>query len=67
MQRERFAKHATVGTHSAMTPRLLKKHYELDADSLAMLENVMTEHGFSARANNHILKLAHTIADLDSF
>jgi magnesium chelatase family protein len=50
-----------------MTPRLLKKHYELDADSLAMLENVMTEHGFSARANNHILKVAHTIADLDAF
>jgi magnesium chelatase family protein len=28
---ERFAKHAGVHTNSAMTPRLIKKHCELDA------------------------------------
>jgi magnesium chelatase family protein len=64
VQRERFAKHASVRTNSAMTPRLLKKHCELDAGSLSMLEHVMTEHGFSARAHDRILKVARTIADL---
>ena len=33
MQQERFAKHAGVHANSSMTPRLIKKHCELDAEA----------------------------------
>lgn len=65
MQRERFAKSAGVQINSAMTPRLIKKHCELDAASAAQLEHAMGQMNFSARAHDRILKVARTLADLD--
>lgn len=64
MQRERFAKHDGVHTNSSMTPRLLKKHCELDAAASAQLEHAMSQMNFSARAHDRILKVARTLADL---
>lgn len=64
MQRERFAKHNGVHTNSSMTPRLIKKHCELDHASAAQLEQAMSHMNFSARAHDRILKVARTLADL---
>lgn len=64
MQQERYAKHVGVYTNSAMTPRLIKKHCELDAEAAGCLEHAMGEMNFSARAHDRILKVARTLADL---
>ncbi len=64
LQQERFAKHAGVHTNSSMTPRLIKKHCELDAEAAGCLEHAMGEMNFSARAHDRILKVARTLADL---
>ncbi|MFZ4595762.1 MAG: YifB family Mg chelatase-like AAA ATPase [Verrucomicrobiaceae bacterium] len=64
VQAERFAKDKGIHTNSAMTPRLIKKHCELDAEGAHFLEHHMNEMNFSARAHDRILKVARTLADL---
>jgi magnesium chelatase family protein len=64
LQHERFAKQAGVHTNSSMTPRLIKKHCELDNEGAGCLEHAMSEMNFSARAHDRILKVARTLADL---
>ena len=58
------------GTHtfvnSAMTTADIKKYCTLSAQSQALLEKAFTRMGLSARGHNRILKIARTIADLDS-
>ena len=49
-----------------MTPKLIAQHAVLDDTSLAMLKAAMTRFDLSARAYDRILKVARTIADLDS-
>lgn len=66
IQAQRFKGIQGIRTNSAMTPRLIKKHCALDAESSALLENVMSELSFSARAHDRILKVARTLADLQS-
>ena len=65
IQTERFKKDKDVHTNSAMTPRLIKKHCELDAEGAGYLEHAMGEMNFSARAHDRILKVARTIADME--
>ena len=48
-----------------MTPRLIRKHCELDAAGNRLLELVTDRLGLSARSYNRILKVSRTIADLD--
>lgn len=64
VQTDRFKSSKGVHTNSSMTPRLIKKHCELDAEGSAMLEHAMGEMHFSARAHDRILKVARTLADL---
>ena len=64
LQTERFKSHQGVHTNSDMTPRLIKKHCELDAEGSRFLEHQMSEMNFSARAHDRILKVARTLADL---
>lgn len=64
LQMERFKEHKGVRTNAGMTPRLIKKHCELDAEGAGYLEHHMTEMNFSARAHDRILKVARTLADL---
>lgn len=64
IQAERFKGQKGIHTNSAMTPRLLKKHCQLDAECASLLENVMSQLSFSARAHDRILKVARTLADL---
>jgi magnesium chelatase family protein len=66
IQRERFAKEKGIRTNSGMTPRLIRKHCELDPEGSGFLEHAMTEKNFSARAHDRILKVARTLADLAS-
>ena len=53
-----------VTTNSSMTPRLMKQHCQLEAESAGLLEQAMNELNFSARAHDRILKVARTLADL---
>lgn len=64
VQAARFKGQKTIHTNSAMTPRLIKKHCELDAECSGLLEHAMSEMNFSARAHDRILKVARTLADL---
>ncbi len=66
VQAERFQKHPGVHINSAMTPRLIKAHCQLDAESSGYLEHAMSDMNFSARAHDRILKVARTLADLAS-
>lgn len=54
-----------IFSNSAMSPKHIRKHCELDATSEQLLEKAMTRQGLSARAHDRILKVARTIADLE--
>jgi magnesium chelatase family protein len=64
IQAQRFKGLKGIHTNSAMTPRLIKKHCELNAEGSAFLEHQMSEMNFSARAHDRIIKVARTLADL---
>jgi magnesium chelatase family protein len=64
IQRERF-KGTKVHSNAQMTPRLIRKHCELDNAGNRLLELVTDRLGLSARSYNRILKVARTIADLE--
>src|SRR6266568_1826319 len=63
-QGERFAADG-IFANAAMTPRLIRSHCRIDAESEGMLERAMTRLGLSARAYDRILKVSRTIADLE--
>ncbi len=54
-----------IFANAAMSPRLIRQHCGLDAQSEKMLEAAMLRQGLSARAHDRILKVSRTIADLD--
>jgi magnesium chelatase family protein len=60
---ERFRKSANM-TNSAMNPRQMRQHCQIDAEATGYLEHAMEEMNFSARAHDRILKVARTLADL---
>ena len=62
-QSERFRKSANA-TNSAMSPRQMKAHCQVDTEGTGYLEHAMEEMNFSARAHDRILKVARTLADL---
>lgn len=64
LQTQRFTGFKGIHTNSAMTPRLIKKHCELDAECSGLMEQAMSSMNFSARAHDRILKVARTLADL---
>lgn len=64
IQRERYKNERGIHTNSMMTPRLIRKHCQLDAESAGYLEHAMLQMNFSARAHDRILKVARTLADL---
>ncbi|HEY0003850.1 MAG TPA: ATP-binding protein [Pyrinomonadaceae bacterium] len=63
-QRERFDQEG-IFSNAAMSPRLIRHHCRIDADSERLLEKAMTRLGLSARAYDRILKVSRTIADLE--
>ena len=62
-QRARFGNGEML--NGRMTPRLLRKHCVLDAESMALMKEAMESLGLSARAHDRILRVARTIADLE--
>lgn len=55
-----------IFSNSAMLPGHIRKFCFLDPESENLLERAMLRQGLSARAHDRILKVARTIADLDS-
>lgn len=66
VQQERFHKEKDIYTNSAMPPRLMRKYCQLDTEGSAHLEHAMNHLHLSARAHDRILKVARTLADLES-
>ncbi len=66
IQEGRYKNEKGIYCNAQMTPKLIAKYAVLDETSLAMLKTAMTRFDLSARAYDRILKVARTIADLDS-
>jgi magnesium chelatase family protein len=64
IQAERYKAERGIHTNSGMTPRLIKKHCQLDAESGMALDHAMQNMNLSARAHDRILKVSRTLADL---
>jgi magnesium chelatase family protein len=64
-QLTRFARSPATHCNAQMGPRQIRRFCEVDAESGALLQNVVDRVGMSARAYDRILKVARTIADLD--
>ncbi|MCA1927803.1 MAG: YifB family Mg chelatase-like AAA ATPase [Calditerrivibrio sp.] len=65
IQSERFKKDK-IYFNSQMQEKHIKKYCVLDKESVTLLEKVNTKYNFSARSYSKILKVARTIADLES-
>jgi len=55
-----------VFANAQMTTQQIRIHCELASEAERLLERAMQQQGLSARAHDRILKVARTIADLDS-
>jgi len=65
IQSDRY-KNYDIFSNSELTPKLINKYCKLDAQSKALMENAFSKLHLSARAYTRILKVARTIADLES-
>ena len=65
IQRERF-NHFGIRTNSEMTHRLVEEFCKMDAPSESLMHLAMEKFLLSIRVYDKILKIARTIADLDS-
>ena len=66
IQEDRFSGEDGIYCNAQMHTRLLHKHAQLDAEGLNRLKNAMEKFNLSARAYDRILRVARTIADLDT-
>ncbi len=55
-----------VHSNAEMSSSMIREHCKLDVQGAELLKSAMTNLGLSARAYDRILKVARTIADLDS-
>ena len=65
-QLTRYAGEKKTFSNAQMLPKMVRKHCAISADGEKLLENAITRLGLSARAHDRILKVARTIADLES-
>ena len=65
IQMERYDNY-DIWFNSQLTPRNIKKYCKLEAKEQALLEQAFKRMNLSVRAYHRILKVARTIADLDS-
>jgi len=66
VQLQRFSGNGKARCNARMSSKQIKAHCGLDEAGEGMLQMAMNELHFSARAYDRILKVARTIADLDS-
>jgi magnesium chelatase family protein len=67
LQRNRFQKYGEkIYANAQMTTRQIRTYCELGSDAERLLERAMQQQGLTARAHDRILKVARTIADLES-
>lgn len=66
IQTERFKAYPGIHCNAQMNPALLKEFCPLNSQGVNLLKLAMQKFGLSARAYDRIIKLARTIADLDS-
>lgn len=66
IQSERFKDEPNIHCNAQMNSRLLNKWVKLDENASKVIEKAMIKYDMSARAYDRILKVARTIADLDS-
>lgn len=66
IQSKRFEKNPGVYCNAQMNEKLLRSICKIDDAGQTLLKNAMEKLGLSARAYDRILKVARTIADLDS-
>ncbi|MGA9773230.1 MAG: YifB family Mg chelatase-like AAA ATPase [Blastocatellia bacterium] len=64
IQQERFSGEK-IFSNAQMSPRLIRRYCPIDKESKALLENVITRLGLSARAYDRILKVSRTLADME--
>jgi magnesium chelatase family protein len=65
-QLTRYAGEKKTFCNAQMLPKMVRKHCAISPDGEKLLENAITRLGLSARAHDRILKVARTIADLES-
>lgn len=66
IQEQRYASRKEIHCNAQMDSKLLKQICDIDATGTQLLKNAMARLQLSARAYDRILKVARTIADLDS-
>jgi magnesium chelatase family protein len=66
IQKDRFIKKKNVFCNSQMGPKEIEKHCVLDVTSSSLLEKSFKRLRLSARGYHRILKIARTIADMDT-
>lgn len=66
VQRERFKDEKDINVNADMGERQLKAFCKLSADCEKILRSAFERLGLSARARSRIIKVARTVADLDS-
>ncbi len=66
IQNLRFADSPMIHCNAQMGAKLIKEHCPLNQDSSRLLHQAIDRLGLSARAYTRILKIARTIADLES-
>ncbi len=65
IQQRRFGPDGTT-TNASMSPRQVRQHCKLNATGELLLKQAMTELGLSARAHDKVLRIARTIADMET-
>src|SRR5690606_32879926 len=66
IQAARFENHPGINYNAQMTTRQIREFCATDESSLMLLKTAMNRLNLSARAYDRILKVARTIADLES-
>lgn len=66
IQNKRFSDYSNIHCNAQMTPKMMQEYAKVDSQGLERLKIAMQKFNLSARAYDRILKVARTIADLDS-
>jgi magnesium chelatase family protein len=66
VQRKRFNGNGALTSNASMSSKQVREHCKLDDAGETLLKQAMTEMGLSARAHDKVLRIARTIADLES-